>query len=140
MARRFTSSRMRLQDGESVDTMPIYAANSLIIYASDDFEYWIGEQVKRAATDRHRTMGTTEWSIEHNVLDRVERMEEICKALRAQADLVLAVERQREQIRHLREDNDGFSEFEIKQRQRKANELEAGKLVELEAALTEALR
>jgi uncharacterized protein YqfA (UPF0365 family) len=135
--RRITSTRSRLKTDEHLSTIEVRGLGTKII---EDFDYWTGEHIK-AAIMQSPSADVFGLQMDIDMVNAdIEWMQDVCKRLREASDLAMAVARQHELIRHMREDHDGLKEAEIEQRIAKADQLASGKLRELEKALAEALR
>jgi hypothetical protein len=138
--KRITSSRSRVKH---TDVPLWFSWMRFTDNIVQDFDWWMAEFLKHTVDSNERfgdgSVEGLKWDIEL-VESNIEYMEHVCERLREACNLVNAIARQREQIRHMREDREGFTAFEVQQRQAKANELESGKLKQLEDALKEAMR
>lgn len=135
--RRITSSRSRLKGGEALSTIELRGLGTKMI---EDFDYWTGEHIKQVIMS-NRSSDVDGMKLDIDMVNAdIEWMEDVCKSLRKASELAMAITRQHELIRHMREDHDGLKEAEIEQRVAKADEIASGKLGELSKALAEALR
>lgn len=139
-SKRITSPRQRVKHAD----VPLgFEWSRFTTNIGIDFEWWMGEYVKHTI-DRNERFGDgseqgLRWDIEL-VESSIDDMQRVCERLQQACDSANAIAHCKEQIRHMREDSDGFEAVEVENRKAKADELEGIKLVELEAALATALR